>query len=157
MGSCLGVIIMIGSLFFWLGLPKYKILNRTIDLSTEFTLSPSKILVTKLGTKPLKVPMSIKNNSDENLSFNITDRIPDRVTPGYSYINDSGLIMFTDNSNIDTSILPPDGIMRFNLYLSLEEGKTLDRNFEAWLSVEPKVLNKPINTELCLRILIQGE
>ena len=158
--ALLSVIIVIGAGIVIANRPHYKVMAGELSVGTEFTISPCKVVAVNLRDgKTITIPLTIKNNTDNEMVFSITERIPDRLTEGYkSFVNNGvGLFITTDSLDFDNLIVAANSDKKINLYLLLEEGGILDGNYEAWVSVETAVkIPNYINTELCQRILIEG-
>ena len=140
--------------------PHYKVMAGELLVSSEFTINPCKVVAVNLREgKIISIPLTINNNTDNEMVFSITERILDRLAEGYkSFVNNEvGLSLTTDSLDFDNLIVAANSNKKINLYLALAKGGILDGNYEAWVSIETVVkIPGYINTELCQRILIEG-
>ena len=139
--------------------PKYEVMagKLSIDLASNSSLSiePCKVKVKNLDNGLVVIPLVVFNDTDSQIDYAMSPRIPDMTTIGYAacYFN-SEVVVTTDKEGYEHLSLLPHTKDTINICIGLEEGKKLTQDYEAWISIMP-VPNGILNTEMCLRILIQ--
>ena len=139
-----------------INMPHYKVLAGKLSIGTEFAINPCKIMAVNLsGGGKVAIPLKIYNNTDKSMFFNIIERIPDKLSEGYGlYTPESGILITTDDVDLEHFEVQPKSFKSLNLYMSVEKGYTLLDSYEEWISVSSEKIPNKINTELCLKLLI---
>lgn len=135
----------------------YVILNGKLSVAGDDNISnwitPSKIIVSKIGNDILIIPVELFNDREEDTVFEIGIRTPDFVEIGYESLSSESLVW----ANVAQSLIsiPAKSTRTFQVMVGRVDGSKLWDNTETWVSVKES-LKKTYNVELILRVLVKG-
>ena len=137
------------------GCKPYKVLAGELSLDNgglDYTIDKSKVEITLKENKRVKIPITIKNNGDEEIEFFIVSRVPDFTATGFSPLgaNNPIAVVFSAQNIII------QGGKSGKIDIEVIRNKGEAQPTEIWVSIKENS-KAMIHKELILRILINAK
>jgi hypothetical protein len=134
------------------GCKPYKVLAGELSLDNgglDYSIDKAKVEIALKEDSRVKIPLVIKNNSDEEIEFNITSRMPDFTATGYSPLGIKIPIAIV--FNMQNIIIQGDKSGKIDIEVIRNSGEA--QPVEIWVSVKDDS-KAMIHKELVSRIFV---